>query len=236
MKQPKIFRQALNSTALLTVAFLLLQTVLIVLPTLARAQIVQTTPTTNTTQGVVTECNDSKDNDGDGTADWNGVKDSNGLIIYRSDPNCADFNPAHPDPTIHEADTDCNDGIDNDSDGLIDGADPDCQVPHVAGTSGPFEGGLVPCENKCDLNSAFALINKLVDFLIKVVFFPISIIMFMYTGARYILSEGKPNVRAQVKKLIGHLIGGIVLILCAWVIVKTILVVLGYKEALVFFQ
>jgi len=141
----------------------------------------------------------------------------------------------------------CNDGLDNDGDKRADWAgatisgesyppDPSCinrdgtEVPDATGT------GIIPCHNKCDLNSVLALINNLIDFLITDVLLVIIIIMFIYAGFKYVTSQGNPGKTANLKGMIGHIVGGLVIILCAWLVVKTILVVLGYKDALLFFS
>lgn len=140
----------------------------------------------------------------------------------------------------------CNDGIDNDGDSRYDyrGAvvngksyppDPACitkdsiEEAEVGGT------GLVPCHNKCDLNDVFRLINNIITFLVKVILFPVIIFMFIYTGFKYITAEGNPAKTAKLKSLIKHIIGGLIIILCAWLLVRTMMLVLGYTDSLIFF-
>lgn len=142
----------------------------------------------------------------------------------------------------------CSDGIDNNGDGTIDWnggtingkpvpADPSCISPDSMEQSDTVDkGSLVPCTNNCDLNSAMQLINNLITFLIKVILFPVAIIMFMYAGYTYITSQGNPSKRADVKKMLKHLILGLLLILCAWLIVKTLLVMIGYTDNTFFFN
>lgn len=97
-------------------------------------------------------------------------------------------------------------------------------------------GSLIPCTNKCDLGSVFALLNNLIEFFIKIILFPIAVIMFVYAGFTYITAAGNPGKKVKVRTMIGHLIGGMILVLCAWVIVKTLLVVVGYSDNLYFFE
>jgi hypothetical protein len=141
----------------------------------------------------------------------------------------------------------CNDGFDNDGDeradyrGAIIGGktlppDPSCinkgsnEEAEVTGT------GIVPCQNKCDLNDVFRLINNVITFLVKVILFPVIIFMFIYTGFKYVTSQGNPGKAANLKSLIGHIIGGMIIILCAWLLVRTIMLVLGYTDSLLFFD
>lgn len=144
----------------------------------------------------------------------------------------------------------CGDHIDNDGDGRVDWTggtingqpvppDPAClnaQGDEYADQKTNSSSPLIPCVNKCDLGSVMQLLNNLITFLIKVILFPISILLFVYAGYTYIISQGEPGKRVKVKSMIKHLILGIVLILCAWIIVKTLLVVLGYTDSLYFFE
>jgi hypothetical protein len=146
-----------------------------------------------------------------------------------------------------QANATCNDGIDNDGDeradyrGVTIGTttlpkDPSCitkdsnEEPEETGT------GLVPCYNKCDLNDVFRLLNNIISFLIKVILFPVIIFMFIYTGFKYITAMGNPTKTAKLKSLIFHVIGGLIIILCAWLLVRTIMLVLGYTDSLLFFN
>ena len=82
----------------------------------------------------------------------------------------------------------------------------------------------------------FALLNKLIEFLIKVILFPVAILLFVYAGYKYITAQGNPSKRANVKKMIGNLILGMVIILTSWVVVKTVLLLIGYDQTLYFFD
>lgn len=141
----------------------------------------------------------------------------------------------------------CSDKKDNDGDGRIDWnggnlngtmvpPDPACINAQGAEYADDVTSKLIPCTNKCDLGSLMQLINNLITFLIKVILFPITVLMFVYAGYQYITAQGNPSKKANVKKMLWHLVGGIVLILCAWLIVKTLLVVLGYTDRLYFFE
>lgn len=91
--------------------------------------------------------------------------------------------------------------------------------------------GLVPCENTCDFNDILQLINNLITFLITTLFIPIIILLFMYAGFKYITAEGNPSKIANLKKMVWHIIVGMLLVLCSWLIVKTILSILSSNES-----
>lgn len=145
----------------------------------------------------------------------------------------------------------CADKIDNDGDGRIDWTggidakgntvppDPSCinaSSNEVADEVTGASAKIIPCVNKCDLGSVLQLLNNVIEFLIKVLLFPVAIAMFMYAGYQYIISQGQPVKKVNVKRMVGKLILGILLILCSWVIVKTLLVSLGYTDTLYFFE
>ena len=87
-------------------------------------------------------------------------------------------------------------------------------------------GGLVPCIDTCDFNDVLRLINNLITFLITTVFIPIIIILFMYAGYKYITAGGNSTKIVNLKKMVGHIIVGMLLVLCSWLIVNTLLTIL----------
>jgi hypothetical protein len=52
----------------------------------------------------------------------------------------------------------------------------------------------------------------------------------MYAGFKYITAEGNPSKIANLKKILGNIFLGIVLMLCAWLIVRTIMTTLLNEE------
>lgn len=91
--------------------------------------------------------------------------------------------------------------------------------------------GLVPCKDTCDFNDILQLINNLITFLITTLFIPIIILLFMYAGFKYITAEGNPSKIANLKKMVWHIIVGMLLVLCSWLIVKTIISILSSNES-----
>ncbi len=146
----------------------------------------------------------------------------------------------------------CGDGLDNDIppdgkrdwDGVRDAAgqpqyppDPSCiNRDQTEAADDVAAGSLIPCTNKCDLPAVFVFLNKMIESLIKVALLPIAILMFVYAGYKYITAQGNPSKTANIKRMIKHLILGIVIILTAWLAVKTALVLIGYDQALYFFS
>lgn len=96
--------------------------------------------------------------------------------------------------------------------------------------------GLVPCDgDDCTINSVVQLMNNIMNFFFKVLLLPIFVIMILYLGYQYLTAGGKPGMHAKLGRMAMHMVGGLVLILCAWLIVKAILAILGYSDPFGFF-
>ncbi len=99
--------------------------------------------------------------------------------------------------------------------------------------------GLVPCDgaagDECTLNSVIQLANNLMSFFFNTLLLPIVIAMIMYVGYSYIAALGKPGQHAKLGSMAMHLVLGLLLMLCAWVIVRAIISILGYHDSLYFF-
>jgi hypothetical protein len=89
---------------------------------------------------------------------------------------------------------------------------------------------IISCYNNCDFNDILRTINNLITFLITVVFVPVVIVMFMYAGFKYIAAQGDSKKLISLKSMLKHIVGGMLLILCAWLIVRTILTVVVSDE------
>lgn len=141
----------------------------------------------------------------------------------------------------------CNDGIDNDGDGKIDYAgkyidgkfyepDPTCLRPNSNETADVPGGGLVPCNNKCTFTDVFKLLNNVLTFLITVAIIPAFVVMLMYTGYQYLTSQGNSNMHTKLKSRAWKMFLGFVIILSAWLIVRTFLSFIGYEEGALFLE
>ena len=86
-------------------------------------------------------------------------------------------------------------------------------------------------KNPCGFNHIFDLINNVVDFLLFTLALPLAAIMFAYAGFLFMFSGIQPEQRTKAKKIFGNVAFGFILAVAAWVIVHTILTILGYKGA-----
>ena len=161
----------------------------------------------------------------------------------------------------------CCNGIDDDSDGKADyygtsslPPDPKClyvgdnesdicydkngvEVPSTSASCVSHSmSQIIPCTNKCTLEDVFTLINNIINFTFKYLLLPFIVLLFVYAGASYFMAINAPEKKVKLFKLLWRIVLGLVLILGAWLIVKTILLVLLdgsqdiSKGAIQFFQ
>lgn len=81
----------------------------------------------------------------------------------------------------------------------------------------------------CGLTDAITLIQRLIEY-IFILILPIAAIVFVYVGYLFLTSGGNPDKRSTAKKAMLNLVIGIVIIMAAWLIVKTILLSLGVDD------
>lgn len=94
--------------------------------------------------------------------------------------------------------------------------------------------GLVPCNNSvggtpCDFNALMAMVNKVINFILKDMAIPIAAIMFFYAGFELVTSGGSTEKRGIAKKVFTNTVIGLILAVAAFLIVKLILTVSGYS-------
>jgi hypothetical protein len=96
-------------------------------------------------------------------------------------------------------------------------------------------GGLIPCgrtingivKEECQFNHVMDLINEIVKFALFTLALPIAAIMFAYAGVSLIIS-GSAEGKTKAKNIFVKTVIGLVLALASWLIVNTILMILGY--------
>ncbi len=97
----------------------------------------------------------------------------------------------------------------------------------------PVYNGLVACAGvDCDFDKFIDTINRVIDFLITYIAFPIVAIVIAWAGIKLLLSGGNPSAKTDAKKMIGKVVIGLIIALLCWVIIKLILVTLGYQGPL----
>lgn len=91
--------------------------------------------------------------------------------------------------------------------------------------------GLVPCVDDCNFSHVMELVNNIVYFVLFRLAVPIAAIMFAYAGFLLLFSGGEQAKRTKAKSIFINVGLGLAFALAAWLIVKTIFVVLGYTGA-----
>ena len=98
--------------------------------------------------------------------------------------------------------------------------------------------GLVPdCDNQtpatmCDFNKFMELINKVISFILFYLAVPVAAVMFAYAGFLLVTAgESVAEARTKAREIFLNTLYGLVLAAGAWLIVRTLLHILGYNGA-----
>ena len=98
-----------------------------------------------------------------------------------------------------------------------------------------FAGGLIPCDGStaspCDFNALMKLIDNVIQFILFKLALPVAALMFFYAGFKLVTSGGSTEARGKAKSIFTSTVFGLVIAVGAWIIVKTILTILGYDGA-----
>ena len=99
--------------------------------------------------------------------------------------------------------------------------------------------GLVPCgtdnpltpltNHDCEFKDALTLINTVIHFILFNLAVPIAAIMFFYAGFKMVISGGNPESKTKAKEIFTNAVIGLAIAAGAWLIIRTILLILGYK-------
>ncbi|MFA5997505.1 MAG: hypothetical protein WC791_03390 [Candidatus Paceibacterota bacterium] len=82
----------------------------------------------------------------------------------------------------------------------------------------------IPCDGpNCDFNSLIKLINNIIKFLMFSVAVPLAALGFMFMGGKMVLLSNKEAAKTEAKQGIGFIITGFLIMLGAYVFIKTIL-------------
>jgi hypothetical protein len=105
-----------------------------------------------------------------------------------------------------------------------------CTTPTSTPTT---TNGLVPCgtianPGACDFNALMTLVNKVISFVLFRLAVPIAAIMFVYAGFLLLTSGGEVSKKTKAKDIFVNVAIGLIIAAAAWLIVHTILLILGY--------
>jgi hypothetical protein len=94
---------------------------------------------------------------------------------------------------------------------------------------------LVPCGRAgggaaCDWNGLMALINGIINFVLFKLAIPVAAIMFAYAGFLMVTAGGGEG-KTKAKEIFGNAVFGLLMAAAAWLIISTVLSILGYDGA-----
>ena len=102
----------------------------------------------------------------------------------------------------------------------------------TGGSSTASSTGLVTCGNdgqpKCTFNDVVALVNRLLTFIMFYVVPAIGTLLIVYAGFIFMTAGGSEEKVSKAKGILQNAVLGMVLVMSSWIIVKSILVALGY--------
>ena len=96
--------------------------------------------------------------------------------------------------------------------------------------------GLVTCNEKCDFNDLMTLINKVIHFVLYDMAIPIAAIMFAYAGFLLVTAGGETGAVTKARSIFTNTVLGLIFAVAAFVIIRTILSILGYEGSWIGFN
>lgn len=98
-----------------------------------------------------------------------------------------------------------------------------------------FAKGLIQCggqgEPVCDFTALMSLVNTIIHFILFYLAIPISAIMFFYAGFLMVTSAGSSESKTKAKGIFSSAVYGLVVAAAGWLIIRTILQILGFDGA-----
>lgn len=90
----------------------------------------------------------------------------------------------------------------------------------------------MPCDGTskaCDFNAFLDLINTVIKFILFNLAIPIAAVMFVYAGFKLVTSGGSAEARGTAKRVFTNTLFGLIIAAAAWLIIRTVLSILGYQ-------
>jgi hypothetical protein len=93
---------------------------------------------------------------------------------------------------------------------------------------GTVVGGKV--SDECGFKDFIIMINNIITFILEDFALPICAIMFAYAGISLVTSGGSSEGKTKAKSVFTNAVIGLALVAGAWLIVKTVLTLVGYTQ------
>lgn len=90
--------------------------------------------------------------------------------------------------------------------------------------------GMVTIENQCGFKDLFVLIDSVIKFIL-IIAVPLAAVMFAYAGFELLTSGGSPEKKTKAKSIFINVAIGLILVAAAFVIIKTVLSIVGYDQS-----
>lgn len=88
-----------------------------------------------------------------------------------------------------------------------------------------------PCSGRdCNFGALMTLVDNVITFILKYMAVPIAAIMFVYAGFLMVTAGGS-EAKTKAKGIFFNTVLGLIFAVAAWLIVKTILSIMGYTDA-----
>ncbi|MBI5139706.1 hypothetical protein HZA26_03815 [Candidatus Nomurabacteria bacterium] len=100
---------------------------------------------------------------------------------------------------------------------------------------GFMDDGVTP-QPPCNFNAFIDLIHEVINFILLKLAIPIGAIMFAYAGFLLVTSGGSTESLTKAKHIFWDAFLGLVFVAGAWLIIKAVLMILGYDEIDRFFD
>jgi len=85
-----------------------------------------------------------------------------------------------------------------------------------------------PCGGDLGWKQLMTLINNVIQFILFDMVVPIAAIMFAYAGFLLLFSGGDTSKKSKAKSIFTSVVIGFIIAIAAWLIIETILTLLGY--------
>lgn len=114
---------------------------------------------------------------------------------------------------------------------MAKGIVPDCNITGATEVDTSSSTQALKYSQPCDFEMLITLINNVINFLLVYFATPLAAIIFAYAGFLLIFSSANEHNKSHAKGIIMKVVIGYVIALAAWLIINTILMVLGFDQA-----
>ena len=104
-------------------------------------------------------------------------------------------------------------------------------IPVLAFAQAPFVTCGNPGQAPCGINDFFITLGRIYNFIVLYLATPLAIIGLLAGGIMLMASGGNPGLAGKAKQVLLYSIIGLILAFGSWLIIRTILIGIGYKYA-----